>query len=185
MREMREFYQQNLASLSDILSTIEDCDEEELVKFTGEEHWGKYLDLQPLYLKYCNLGPQFERLDYITYLDRFASFHEIPRELKVAEYRAYLSELLAYLRSFHTRVHPLLDLDKVTEKIRADFMEEWNKSATAPTAFSVPAFSPSPLSLPPPLSVSVSLPRPLSSHPDVLIRCTVSPSPRISSPHTP
>jgi len=44
------------------------------------------LDLNAIYDQYINLK-QFERIDYISYVNEFDKFHEIPKEKKNAEYR--------------------------------------------------------------------------------------------------
>lgn len=51
--------------------------------FTGEEYYGKYLDLHKLYEQYVNL-PHVFRVDYVTYLTIFSKFKEIPMETKLS-----------------------------------------------------------------------------------------------------
>ena len=58
----------------------------DLVEFTDEEGYGRYLDLHDCYLKYINLKAS-EKLDYITYLSIFDQLFDIPKERKNAEYK--------------------------------------------------------------------------------------------------
>ena len=50
--------------------------------FTGEEYYGKYVDLHEEYEKYVNL-PHIYRVDYITYLGSFYNFKEIGMDTKM------------------------------------------------------------------------------------------------------
>ena len=47
------------------------------VLFSGEEVWGKYLDLQALHTEFYSL-PQTPKWDYQTYLGKFADFSVVP-----------------------------------------------------------------------------------------------------------
>ena len=58
----------------------------DLVEFTDEEGYGRYLDLHDCYLQYINLKAS-EKLDYITYLSIFDQLFDIPKERKNAEYK--------------------------------------------------------------------------------------------------
>uniref|UniRef100_A0A671W1A5 Splicing factor 3a, subunit 3 n=1 Tax=Sparus aurata TaxID=8175 RepID=A0A671W1A5_SPAAU len=57
-----------------------------LVEFTDEEGYGRYLDLHDCYLKYINLKGA-EKLEYITYLSSFDQLFDIPKDRKNAEYK--------------------------------------------------------------------------------------------------
>ena len=50
--------------------------------FTGEEYYGKYVDLHEEYEKYVNL-PHIYRVDYITYLGSFYNFKDIGMDTKM------------------------------------------------------------------------------------------------------
>ncbi|KAF7235774.1 Splicing factor 3A subunit 3 [Varanus komodoensis] len=95
-----------------------------LVEFTDEEGYGRYLDLHDCYLKYINLKSS-EKLDYITYLSTFDQLFDIPKERKNAEYRRYLEMLLEYLQDYTDRVKPLLDQNELFGKIQAEFEKKW------------------------------------------------------------
>uniref|UniRef100_A0A8C5LYD5 Splicing factor 3a subunit 3 n=1 Tax=Leptobrachium leishanense TaxID=445787 RepID=A0A8C5LYD5_9ANUR len=72
----------------ELLKSRENPSEEaqNLVEFTDEEGYGRYLDLHDCYLKYINLK-SLEKLDYITYLSSFDQLFDIPKERKNAEYK--------------------------------------------------------------------------------------------------
>jgi hypothetical protein len=40
-------------------------------EFSGEEMWGKYLDLHAFHERALNLKPQFAACDYATFLGKF------------------------------------------------------------------------------------------------------------------
>ena len=52
-----------------------------MVSFTDEEGYGKYLDLNEVFLKYINLKG-IERITYIQYLSQYDHMFAIPREKK-------------------------------------------------------------------------------------------------------
>ena len=61
--------------------TVKPVDLEEI--FTGEEYYGKYLDLHQLHEQFLNL-PHVFRIDYISYLTSFYTFKDIPMETKLS-----------------------------------------------------------------------------------------------------
>lgn len=60
----------------------------DIIDFTDEEGYGKYLDLHECYEKYINLKG-VDRVDYLSYLATFDQLFEIPKERKNSEYRKY------------------------------------------------------------------------------------------------
>nr|CAG4647766.1 EOG090X03G1 [Moina brachiata] len=96
-----------------------------LVDFTDEEGYGKYLDLHECYTKYINLKAM-QKIDYITYLNIFDRFFDIPKEKKNAEYRAYLESLVGYLADYVTRVKPVMDQNILFRQIEEDFDQEYS-----------------------------------------------------------
>ncbi|XP_072264308.1 splicing factor 3A subunit 3 [Pyxicephalus adspersus] len=110
----------------ELLKTRENTSEEaqNLVEFTDEESYGRYLDLHDCYLKYTNLKSS-EKLDYITYLTTFDQLFDIPKERKNAEYKRYLEVLLEYLQDYTDRVKPLLDQNELFGKIQNEFEKKW------------------------------------------------------------
>lgn len=51
--------------------------------FSGEEYFGKYLDLHAQYELFVNL-PHISRVDYITYLGEFFNFKSIGMDTKMS-----------------------------------------------------------------------------------------------------
>lgn len=97
-----------------------------VVEFTDEEGYGKYLDLHELYDKFLNLRG-VERIDYLTYLETFDRLFDIAKEKKNPEYRRYIEALLDYLYDYTHRVLPLYDLEGELEKVMSAFEEQWSK----------------------------------------------------------
>ncbi|KAK9690300.1 hypothetical protein RND81_09G118700 [Saponaria officinalis] len=90
------------------------------IPFSGEEGFGKYLDLHEFYNRYTN--SKFGRfLTYIDYLDKFPGLDDentIPSKFKATlEYRVYIKDVLEYLISFMDRAHPLTFLDRVFKNL--------------------------------------------------------------------
>nr|CAG4643094.1 EOG090X03G1 [Ilyocryptus agilis] len=101
-----------------------------LVDFTDEESYGKYLDLHECYVKYINLKG-IQKVDYITYLTIFDRFFDIPREKKNADYRNYLQALVDYLVDYVARVKPIMDIEALFYEIEQNFEKDFN-SGTFP-----------------------------------------------------
>ncbi|XP_058806048.1 splicing factor 3A subunit 3 [Phymastichus coffea] len=99
-----------------------------LVDFTDEEGYGKYLDLHECYEKYINLKG-IEKADYITYLSTFDHLFDIPKDRKNAEYRRYVESLLEYLMEFLGRVKPLLDINNELAEANKDFEAQWENNS--------------------------------------------------------
>lgn len=101
------------------------------VQFSGEEVFGKYLDLHEFYIKYCNLpsnNTNSAEQDYLQYLDRFNSFFYIPESAKGAkQYRQYVEELWQYLSTFFQKIQPLVEFPKMVQEWRASFEQLWNE----------------------------------------------------------
>jgi len=95
-----------------------------LVEFTDEEGYGKYLDLNEHHERYLNLKG-VDRVDYITYLGMFDRLFEIPKERKGLEYRKYLEALLEYLYQYLTKIKPLTDYDTVLIDVQKEFSVQW------------------------------------------------------------
>jgi len=134
LRAIKEFYRRHpneicvpmSVQFEELAKARENPTEENqnLVEFTDEEGYGKYLDLHQCYEKYINLKG-IEKVDYITYLTTFDHLFDIPKDRKNSEYRKYLYLLLDYLTGYINRVHPLLDLTEEMESIEKDFEKQW------------------------------------------------------------
>ncbi|KAF4633642.1 hypothetical protein G7Y89_g4474 [Cudoniella acicularis] len=97
--------------------------------FTGEEAFGKFLDLTTIHELFLNL-PGIKRLTYLQYLDAFDSFTppqcNIKRPDKMTDqYFSYVGQLAEYLESFLRRTRPLENLDKLFQSFDEDFEKAW------------------------------------------------------------
>ena len=99
-------------------------DIQNMVEFSDEEGYGRYLDLHECFDKYLQLKG-IENLDYITYLTIFDQLFNIPKERKNASYRSYLLHLLGYLDDYVGRIKPLLDMKLEEAKVKTDFEKQW------------------------------------------------------------
>jgi splicing factor 3A subunit 3 len=96
--------------------------------FSGEEFYGRYLDLNSLHLRYMNLkraagkagGKKRKRMHYLVYLKNFANFED-SSIVKDSAYVKYLKDLLSYLSDFHSRVFPLYPVDKIHKQLEREF----------------------------------------------------------------
>lgn len=126
LKEIREYHRRHpIARVVDSEDPEELLKEEPRVEFSGEEAFGRYLDMHELYNEYVN--SKFGQLiDYATFLDEFPQTHNIPRTHKLTrQYKEYSTHLLEYLISFFQRTQPLQDLDKIFSKVEAEFEEHW------------------------------------------------------------
>ncbi|KAJ3375134.1 Splicing factor 3A subunit 3 [Allomyces arbusculus] len=92
--------------------------------FSGEELFGRFVDLHALHEQYVNLK-DLPRHSYLAYLDHFADLAEIPVEAKNAQYKEYLISLTTYLHSFITRAQPMFNLDTFYQYAQAMFDDAW------------------------------------------------------------
>ena len=97
--------------------------------FTGEEAFGKFLDLTTLHEEYLNI-PNNKRVTYLQYLQMFDVFGPPHMSMKRADknsdqYFSYIGRLAQYLESFLRRTRPLEDLDKLFSSIDLDFDKDW------------------------------------------------------------
>ena len=97
--------------------------------FTGEEGYGRFLDLTIFHEDYLNL-PNNKRITYLQYLQHFDNFTPPHMNVRRAEkntdkYFGYVSRLAEYLESFMRRTRPLEGLDKLFSSIDQDFDKAW------------------------------------------------------------
>ncbi|KAK2623910.1 hypothetical protein QTJ16_006544 [Diplocarpon rosae] len=100
--------------------------------FTGEESFGRYLDLTTIHELYLNL-PNIKRLTYLQYLDAFDVFTppqcSIKRPDKMTDqFFTYVGELATYLESFMRRTRPLEDLQRLFQSFDDDFVRAWEEN---------------------------------------------------------
>lgn len=101
--------------------------------FSGEEAYGRFLDLTGHHEQFLNLpGVRGgRRLTYLQYLDVFDVFSPPPCPVKRPDklkddYFQYTGSLATYLESFMRRAKPLEDLDKLFSSFDREFVEAWD-----------------------------------------------------------
>ncbi|KAL8599099.1 Splicing factor 3A subunit 3 [Nucella lapillus] len=95
-----------------------------LVEFSDEEGYGKYLDLHECFVRYLNVKG-VEKLDYITYLSTFDHLYKVPKDRKNTAYKEYVLFLLDYLSQYLSKVKPLQDQNEMVEVVQAQFESDW------------------------------------------------------------
>jgi splicing factor 3A subunit 3 len=99
------------------------------VEFSGEEVFGKYLDLNAQHALYCNLRFCGEKeREYVEYLDCFLDFGAVDEKIKEKEkktYGPYLRSLHDYFVGFIRRVQPLVSTHKLLSDFDANFESAW------------------------------------------------------------
>ncbi|KAI0306834.1 hypothetical protein B0F90DRAFT_1682728 [Multifurca ochricompacta] len=100
--------------------------------FSGEEMYGKYLDLHANHTAYNNLKNIGKRTGYLQYLDVLllteqGLIHEdMPKETRFShDYESYISALQNYLTSFIRRTQPLVDIDSKRTAMIEEFNKKW------------------------------------------------------------
>ncbi|KAL7003598.1 hypothetical protein U1Q18_004749 [Sarracenia purpurea var. burkii] len=127
LKEIREYHRRHPAArVVDANEEYEELlKEEPRTEFTGEEAFGRYLDLHELYNVYIN-SKFGEPIEYSAYLNLFSQPDKVHRKLKLTrQYREYLEKLLEYLLYFFARTEPLQDLDRIFSKVMIEFEEHW------------------------------------------------------------
>ncbi|KAJ3993534.1 hypothetical protein F5050DRAFT_691867 [Lentinula boryana] len=112
----------------------EDYEDEDPISllFSGEEAYGKYLDLYANHTAYNNLKNIGKRPGYLQYLDLLLDAQNGPlhRELSAEarftkDYETYIKALQTYLVSFTKRTQPLGDVDLQQQEATAEFEKLW------------------------------------------------------------
>lgn len=130
IRETQEFFVRYPGASGSYEPTV---DMEVDVPFSGEEVFGKYMDLHALYSKYINIPNIGNKdQDYLQYLERFNTFFYIQETVrKSKQYAAYINELADYISSFYQRVNPLVDIAPNIREWRETFEKNWDAKSIA------------------------------------------------------
>ena len=126
LKSSQEFYSRYPDAVSEEVTSVEATVE---VNFSGEEVFGKYLDLTEFHLKYCNIPNIVTKdLDYLQYLEKFNIFFYLSENVKKSKpYAAYVKDLSVYLTAFFHRVQPLMDLSESVQEWLQKFDAEWKE----------------------------------------------------------
>ncbi|KAJ4479330.1 hypothetical protein J3R30DRAFT_3477551 [Lentinula aciculospora] len=112
----------------------EDYEDEDPISllFSGEEAYGKYLDLYANHTAYNNLKNIGKRPGYLQYLDLFLEAQNGPVHRELSEetrfsknYETYIKALHTYLLSFTRRTQPLGDVAIQQQEAAAEFEKLW------------------------------------------------------------
>ncbi|VDM52614.1 unnamed protein product [Angiostrongylus costaricensis] len=107
-------------------------EETDMVQFTDEEGYGRFLDMHALHALYLNLKA-VKKIDYITYIGQFDKFIEIPRNTtkKTGAYKEYLHALKPNI-TYSSRLFIQDYLVYFMERTRPlhNFAEDFQKSDT-------------------------------------------------------
>lgn len=141
LRAIREYHAKFPDTAAATATPLEDADNADAdlfapvpqptIQFSGEENFGRYLDLHALHERALNL-PQFTTRprDYLSFLQSFHRFDDVPRAQKLQpDYRRYVSELLDYLTAFHARIRPLYPIASLLARISEDFAQRWESGS--------------------------------------------------------
>ncbi|KAK7351002.1 hypothetical protein VNO77_10117 [Canavalia gladiata] len=127
LKEIREYHRKH--PVARVVDANDDYDallkEEPQIEFSGEEAFGRYLDLHELHHQYIN-SKFGEPIEYSAYLDVFSATDKIARKMKMTrQYGEYMENLLEYLLYFFQRTEPLQDLDRIFSKVITEFEDDW------------------------------------------------------------
>ncbi|KAF4619400.1 hypothetical protein D9613_005125 [Agrocybe pediades] len=113
----------------------DDYEEEDPVAllFSGEEAYGRYLDLYANHTAYNNLKNIGKRPGYLQYLDILLSAQngllhsDLPKETRFTkDYETYIKNLHSYLLSFVKKTQPLVDVESQQRSAAAEFDKKWD-----------------------------------------------------------
>ncbi|KAJ1741813.1 Pre-mRNA-splicing factor sap61 [Coemansia sp. RSA 1086] len=110
----------------DILETFIDEDDEHKLEtmFSGEEKFGRYVDLNEQHDMYLNLKDA-QRLTYLEYLSEFAADSALSSRRKDKQYEEYLDSLNQYFEGYFARAMPLFNLPKARREAQEAFDKEY------------------------------------------------------------
>ncbi|KAJ7682573.1 hypothetical protein DFH06DRAFT_298366 [Mycena polygramma] len=112
----------------------DDFEEEDPISllFSGEEAYGKYVDLYANHTAFCNLKNIGKRPGYLQYLDLLllAQSGPVHRDLGKdtrfsKDFEVYIKNLHAYALSFAKKTMPLVDLESQQREAAEEFEKKW------------------------------------------------------------
>ena len=133
LKSTQEFYIRNPIAQIELSNKINvNCKDNIDIPFSGEEVFGKYLDLTILHLQYCNIPNILSKdciyeHDYIKYLEKFNCFFYIHENVKKSKaYATYIHDLSEYCTGFMRRTQPLVSINDCVNEWRNEFEVNWN-----------------------------------------------------------
>uniref|UniRef100_A0A0N4ZU64 Matrin-type domain-containing protein n=1 Tax=Parastrongyloides trichosuri TaxID=131310 RepID=A0A0N4ZU64_PARTI len=116
-KDLKDYYKVNTEEIGSSLTVEfqkayeEIGNEADMIDFTDEEGYGKFLDLTSMLLLYLNLK-DMKKIEYLEYVGNFDNFDKISEGTKkTTNYKHYLNELYDYLYNFTKKAKPLINLD--------------------------------------------------------------------------
>ncbi|KAF8204787.1 RNA splicing factor PRP9 [Pholiota molesta] len=101
--------------------------------FSGEEGYGKYLDLYANHTAYNNLKNIGKRPGYLQYLDLLLAAQngpvhsDLPKETRLTkDFETYIKNLHSYLLSFTKKTQPLEDVETRQHNAAMEFDTKWD-----------------------------------------------------------
>ncbi|EPZ35561.1 Zinc finger, C2H2 domain-containing protein [Rozella allomycis CSF55] len=124
LKEIKDFHRRNPNELADVFELeVKDVKRMRVkdieTMFTGEESFGKYLDMNMHHLVFNNFK-DVKKVDYVQYLDSFHILNGLP---KGADYVKYVNDLSDYIEEFFKKSKPLINF----EQIKNSGLEEFEK----------------------------------------------------------
>ncbi|KAG8884070.1 hypothetical protein FRB97_005292 [Tulasnella sp. 331] len=119
----------------DDLYDAEDNEDPVALLFSGEESFGRYLDLYAHHSQYNNFKTLPRHVSYVQYLDALSKVldektlhQELSSTIKLSkDYEAYVTALYAYLLSFTKRTQPLVDTNAQQREAETEFEKLWSQ----------------------------------------------------------
>eukprot|EP00271_Cylindrocystis_brebissonii_P006567 TRINITY_DN19344_c0_g2_i1.p1 TRINITY_DN19344_c0_g2~~TRINITY_DN19344_c0_g2_i1.p1 ORF type:complete len:519 (-),score=143.44 TRINITY_DN19344_c0_g2_i1:844-2400(-) len=131
LKEMRDYHRKHPGARA----VESHADPEELIKeephvdFSGEEAFGRFVDMHELYQAFTN-SKFGNPMEYSVFLEQFQNLHKIPTHLKYSKsYKDYTNALLEYLSSFFKRTQPLQPFNKIMAKVEQELDFRWENAA--------------------------------------------------------
>ncbi|KAJ2931604.1 hypothetical protein H1R20_g5510, partial [Candolleomyces eurysporus] len=118
----------------------EDYDEEDPIAllFSGEESYGRYLDLYSNHTAFTNIKNVGKRPTYLQYLDLLIAAQSQPvhsdlsKEARFTkDYENYIKELHTYLLSFIKKSQPLHNVESEQQRADEEFKKKWDANEIA------------------------------------------------------
>uniref|UniRef100_A0A0K0EKS6 Matrin-type domain-containing protein n=1 Tax=Strongyloides stercoralis TaxID=6248 RepID=A0A0K0EKS6_STRER len=136
-KDLKDYYKVNTDEVGPSLTVEfqkayeEIGNEADMIDFTDEEGYGKFLDLTNLLLSYLNLKDvkKIEYLEYVSSFDNFEKISEITK--KSGTYRKYLIDLHDYLYNFVKKSKPLVNIDVKLKESDKKLINELKKNSSS------------------------------------------------------
>uniref|UniRef100_A0A0N5BW91 Matrin-type domain-containing protein n=1 Tax=Strongyloides papillosus TaxID=174720 RepID=A0A0N5BW91_STREA len=136
-KDLKDYYKVNTDEVGPSLTVEfqkayeEIGNEGDMIDFTDEEGYGKFLDLTNLLLLYLNLK-DVKKIEYLEYVSNFDNFEKISDLTKKSgSYRKYLIELHDYLYNFIKKAKPLINIDARLEESDKKVVSEIKKNSSS------------------------------------------------------